>query len=192
MVKAGLKLIGDNHHLVIIAIKGFAHIAAFEPRVHIGFGKLFTNQCHRIWIFFGELHFAGEGHHRRNVLIAFLGLLGHQVLIQRQLIAHRFFTGTGDDHGLGLAAQQTHNVIFKVLDDDLYFLADVVVVQAHPLIEFNFGLFAFDFFVFIRNFHCQVIGHFIVGVVFQHIQNKAFFNGLTHAVDMIGLRLIGF
>ena len=79
-----------------------------------------------------------------------------------------------------------------MLNDDLHFLADVVIVQAHPLIEFNFGLFAFDFFVFISNFHRQVIGHFIVGVVFQHIQNKAFFNRLTHAVDMVRLWFIGF
>ena len=38
LVKAGLKFVGNDHHLIIIAIKGFAHIAAFEVGVHVVLG----------------------------------------------------------------------------------------------------------------------------------------------------------
>ena len=82
---------------------------------------------------------------------------------------------------------------FKVLDDHHHFLADIVIVQTHPLIELDLGFFAFDFLVDILHLHRQVISDFVVGVVLQHIKNKALFDRLAHAVDvkcggLIGLR----
>ena len=79
-----------------------------------------------------------------------------------------------------------------MLDDHLYFLGDVVFMQAHPLVELDLGFFAFHRLVSAADFLRQVVGHFVIGVVLQHIKNKAFFYGLPHAVHMVGLGLIGF
>ena len=79
-----------------------------------------------------------------------------------------------------------------MLNNHLHFLANVVVVQAYPLVEFDLGFFAFNLLIGTVYFHGQVIGDLVIGVIFQHIQNKFFFNGLAHAVHMPGFGLIGF
>ncbi|SKZ12026.1 Uncharacterised protein [Mycobacteroides abscessus subsp. abscessus] len=77
-----------------------------------------------------------------------------------------------------------------MFDNDFHFLRNVVIMQAHPLIQPDLGFFGIDLFVGFFNFLFELIHHFIVGIVFQHIQNKAFFNGLTHGVDMKSFWLV--
>ena len=82
-------------------------------------------------------------------------------------------------------------MLAKVLDDHLHLLRDVVIVQHHPLAQPDFGPVAVHFTVFIFQFLQELIRHFIAGVVFQHIENKAFLNGLTHGVYVECRRFIG-
>ena len=102
MVKAGLELIGHQHHLVVIAVKGLAHIAAFEIGVHVVFGKFLVEKAIHIRIFSVEGHFTRECHHGVNLFVALFPLLSNNVLIKGQFITHHFLTGAGDHHGLGL------------------------------------------------------------------------------------------
>ena len=63
-----------------------------------------------------------------------------------------------------------------MLNDYADFLRDVVLMQAYPLIEFNLGSLGIDLIIFFFNLLLQLIDDFIVGVVLQYIQNKAFFD----------------
>ena len=75
-----------------------------------------------------------------------------------------------------------------MLHDDLYTLRNVRFMQLHKTgnLPFCIGCLAawifFDFFV-------QLIEGIISGVVLEHIQNKAFLDGLLHGVDMERLTL---
>ncbi|GDA36591.1 hypothetical protein HmCmsJML164_01898 [Escherichia coli] len=80
----------------------------------------------------------------------------------------------------------------EVIHNHLHLLRDIVVVQCHPLVELNLRPFAIDLAVFVFQLLQQLIRHFVVGVVFQHIEDKAFFDCLAHGVDVEGLRFIGF
>ncbi len=54
------------------------------------------------------------------------------------------------------------------------------------------GLFAVDLFVLGLDPLRQLVGHLVVGVVLQHIEDKALFDRLAHGVDVEGLGLVLF
>ncbi|MNC23997.1 hypothetical protein D3C75_720380 [compost metagenome] len=85
-----------------------------------------------------------------------------------------------------------HHMFAVVLNNHFYFLRHVVFVQHDPLVQFDFGFFAVHFPVRVIQFLQQLIRHFVVGVVLQHIKNKAFFDGLAHGVNVESFRFIGF
>ena len=58
LVKAGLELVGHQHHLIVIGIKRLTHIAAFERRVHIDFSKFLVQQRKAVHVIFLKLNFA--------------------------------------------------------------------------------------------------------------------------------------
>ena len=122
-----------------------------------------------------------------NLQIFFL----RDVIVEPQLVAHRFLARTGHHHRLRLTTEQPHDVGAEMLDDHLHFLCNVVIVQAHPLIEFHLGLAALHFLICRLNLLRQVVGHLVIGVVLQHVENESLFNRLTHAVDVKRFKPVG-
>ena len=60
----------------------------------------------------------GERHQGGDIGVALFG----DVLVERQLVAHRRLARRRDDHRLGLAVQPPADVLAEVLDDDLHLL----------------------------------------------------------------------
>ncbi|MNC18918.1 hypothetical protein D3C75_668390 [compost metagenome] len=187
LVKAGLKLIGNQHHLIVITIKRVAHIAPFQRRVHIHFSEFVMQQREVVHVIFLELNLARKCHHGGDFPVALIS----DVFIKSQFIPHRCFARAGYHHRFCLAAKQMHHVLAVMLNDDFYLLRDVMIVQRYPLAELHFCPMAVHLKVFFTNFLQQLISDFVVGVVFQHIENKPFLDGLTHGVNVECRRFVG-
>ena len=69
----------------------------------------------------------------------------------------------------------------EVFDDDFGFLGDVMGVEPHEAGESLGRLFLLHFGIFGRGAGEAVIGT-VGGVVTQHVEDEAFFDGLPHSV----------
>ena len=127
------------------------------------------------------MYFAGKGHQRAHIRIAFFKQIG----IQGELVTHRVQSRFCDHHGLGPAADLVHGGRAEVLHHDFYMLADIVRVQPHKASQ-STGGFALG--------HCRIIFHgldqrkicLVRHIVGQHVMNEIFFNGLAHGIEMEG------
>ncbi len=181
LIEAGLKLVGDQQDLKLIAVEGGANIAAFQVRVHVTFRK-------RLRPTLAIVDFARKRHQCAQIIA-----LLFDVFVDGQLVAHGSLARIGDDHRFGAAIEKRGHVAAKVLDDDLHFLADVVRVQTHPAHERFERARLIDFIiVVILPVVNQSESHFVGREVFQHIQNEFFFDGLTHRIDVKRCGRVGF
>ena len=85
----------------------------------------------------------------------------------------------GDKHCLGVPTDLVGNIGAEVLDDDLRFLPQVIRVQAQILAQSFIGLFGGVLRVISRGLPDPVI-RLVRGVVLQHVEDEALFDGLTH------------
>ena len=184
LIKAGLVFIGDDQNVEVSGVEGFRQVAPVEARIEptAGFGHFFRND-----IIGGDA--ARKGHQGMHIVIAFFDDVG----FEGELVAHGLLAAARDHHGLGLAVEQVVPMGSKVLDYHLDFLADVVGVQAHPAGQLGAGFFRLYFLVcrcFVRGGMGDFPGGGVGGVVEQHIENKALFNGLAHGVEVKGFGLV--
>ena len=94
--------------------------------------------------------------------------------------------GGRHDHGLGLAANLVPGDAAELLQHDSRFLRDIMGVQRLKLANSTDTGGGVQLRVVrdgLGNFVVHVIGH----VVLQHIQNKAFLDGLPHGIHMEGM-----
>ena len=77
----------------------------------------------------------------------------------------------------------------EVFDDDLDLLGDVVRMEPDPAHDPLHGGTAFDFLLIpLFPLVSQLEGQLVGGVVLEHVQNEAFFDGLPHRIDVEGSR----
>jgi hypothetical protein len=119
LVEASLEFIGDDQEPVLGTFEGLGGLRLREA-VHPGLGVGMT----------AVLDGAREG----NECLERIASL-REVLIDRELVAHRMQAGAGDDHGLRLAADLALHLGREVLDAELHLFADRVLVQLHERLE---------------------------------------------------------
>ena len=91
--------------------------------------------------------------------------------------------GGGHDHGFCRAAQQARDVLPKVPDDDVDLLGDVVLVQLHPTVRCFAGSLLVDRLdVVVGSLQPELVGHLVLGVVLEDVEDEAFLDGLAHRV----------
>ena len=129
------------------------------------------------------LHGAREGDERLE-RIAALG----EVLVDRQLVAHRVQARAGDDHRLGLAADLALHLGGEVLDADPHLLADRVRVQLDERLEQVLGLLLVVARVVLDLLQQPPVG-LVGGVVREHVEDEPLLDRLAHAVEVEGREL---
>ena len=132
--------------------------------------------CLRVFgVIVRQLHLTGESDQCLDIGVAFF----LSVILKRLTVFDRTLSGSGNDHCFCHTTELWHNRGAEMLHDDLYTLRNVRFMQLHKTgnLPFCIGCLAagifFDFFV-------QLIEGIISGVVLEHIQNKAFLDGLLH------------
>ena len=81
------------------------------------------------------------------------------------------------------ATEQVRHVLAEVLDDQLDLLPHVHRVERQPLGQFAPGTLLVHPFV-IDHLATDFERHLVAGVVLQHIEDKAFIDGLLHGVEV--------
>jgi hypothetical protein len=90
-----------------------------------------------------------------------------------------------DDHGFGFAVQLVADRCLKVLHDDGYFFGDCPFMPADELLEQRLGLHLLELRIVFYLFQQRPV--LVEGrVVFQHIEDEALFDCLTHGVEAEG------
>ena len=181
LIEAGLELVGDEQDLILVALEGFADVAALQVRVErrAGFGEGIRAR-------FLVVHLAGERHQRADLVAVLL-----DVFVDGELPAHGLHAAADDHHRLGLAVEQRRDVFAEVLDDDLHLLRDVVGVQPHPAHDPLHGRAALDLLlVVILAVVRQLEGQLVGRVVLQHVEDELLLDGLPHRIDVERLRQI--
>src|SRR6266852_1140829 len=124
LVEAGLELVGDDEEPILGPLERLRRLGlrkAVHARLSVGLPAV--------------LHRAGERHKRLERIPAF-----GEVLVHRQLVAHRVQARARHDHRLSLAADVALGTGCEVLDADLHLLADGVRVQLDEGFQQIFGL----------------------------------------------------
>ncbi|EXI77156.1 MAG: hypothetical protein AW10_03972 [Candidatus Accumulibacter appositus] len=177
LVEAGLKFVGDEEDLVLVAFEGFADVATLQVRVQ---GLAMFREAVRA----GGLviHLAGERDQRADLVA-----LALDVFVDSQLPAYCFDPTADDDHRLGLAAEQRNHKFAEVLDDDLDLLGNVVGVQAHPVHDaLQRGASLDRLLVVVGSLVCQLEGQLVARVVLQYVEDEPLLDRLAHRIDMEG------
>jgi len=132
---------------------------------------------------FRVLHRTAERHQRPHVLVA----AQVDVALKSFEVFHGLHARGGYDHGFGAPAQMVHHMAPEVLHDYFDLLLDIGGVQDQELGQDAGSLLFRQVGVVFDLFDQPEIG-FIGGVVFNHIQDVTLLDGLTHAVQVKGLR----
>ena len=174
LVEAGLVLVRDDEHLVLDCAQCLGDGSAAQVGVHRVLGELIRPGL-------AVLDGPGEGDEGGDVGEVVL----RDVLVHRELVAHRGLTGVGHDHGLGVAVEQGGDVGAEVLDDDGDLLTDVVRVQFDPLHHRLHRLGLVDrlrvvVLSAVDQPECRPVGR----VVLEHVEDEALLNGLLHRVQV--------
>jgi hypothetical protein len=179
LVEAGLEFVRHQQNLVVVALEGFADLAAFQTRVQVAAGFR-----EGLGAGFLVTHLARESHHGANHITARL-----DVLLDGQLPAHGLDAAAHHHHGLGLAIEQRRDEGPEVLDDNLHLLRDVVRVQADPAHDALHGGAALDgVFVVILAFMSESERQSVRRVVGKHVEDELLLDGLPHRVHVKGYR----
>ena len=117
-----------------------------------------------------------------NVLVSLAGY----VVFEGLPVLHGFLARPGDHHGLRCASELPCDGGAEVFDDDFDALLDVGLVQCHESCDLPLGVVGLAAWVFFDGL-VQAIESVVGGVVRQHVQDEAFFDGLLHGVDIEGL-----
>ncbi len=179
LIIAGLVFIGHQQDLIILTAKAVFELcfgnmpAVLVVDIHPGLGVF--QFCFRID------HSAAEGYQRMNIRIMMLA----QVPLKSQYIAHCLQAAVRHHHRFGSASNKRHDATSKVLNDDLRFLAHIAGMQAHEFAELFSCLLGRHAGIILSLFDHLKIGA-VGGVALQHIKDKAFFDGLAHAVVVEG------
>ena len=119
-----------------------------------------------------------------NIIIALL----LSVLLKRLTVFNGTLPGCGNHHSLGHTAQFCHDRGAEMLHDHLHALGNVGLVQFHKAGDLPLRLCGLTPWIFF-DFLIDLIEGIVCRIVLQHIQNKAFLNGLLHGIHMEGLTL---
>ena len=169
LIKAGLVFFGHNQEAVFVFLKIVFNVTAGET-VEAGF------IIRTPLVIFG----AGKGND---------GFVRRVDFLQVRLKSPKVFNGVddagGDYHCFGLPANLFgfNHLIKEVLNHNFCFLADAVGVAFYVLAQPLVGPPAIELgivFYFLEDFVIAVVG----GVIFQHVHDKAFFDGLLHGVNV--------
>ena len=182
MIKAGLILLRHEQHLVFLCPEPlgqllFLDVLALGVHVHSGF-RVFYARSVRVD------HGPGKGHQRFNAGVAFV----FNVIVKGLFVPDSVKAAGGHHHGLGLSADLVHGEVPEMLDHDLGLLRDIVRVQAHESRQRPRGLALVHLGIVLDGLDQPVIR--LVGrVILKHVEDETLVDGLTHAVEMKGLRL---
>ncbi|MNI21433.1 hypothetical protein D3C76_912310 [compost metagenome] len=114
LIETGLKLVGHQHHLIVLGIECLTHVPPIKLGVHVPLVKTLP--------FLFDV--TRERHHGTNSTIALLCY----ILVERQLVTNRLQPTRRHNHRLGLPSQEIGHVGAEMLNDDRHFLADIVRV----------------------------------------------------------------
>ncbi len=167
LVEAGLELVGDDQEPILGPLERLRRLGlrkAVHARLGVGLAAI--------------LHRAGERHQRLERIPA----LG-EVLVHRQLVAHRVQARARHNHRLGLAADVALGMGCEVLDADLHLLADGVRVQLDEGFQQIFGLLLVVARIVLDLLEQPPVG-FVGGVARQDVEDESLLDRLPHAVEV--------
>lgn len=121
LVEAGLKLVGHQQDLVVVALEGLADVT-LEVGVEVG-----TALAEAIGADLGVVHLTAEGYQGAEWVTLLL-----DVLVDGQLPAHGLLAGAHHHHLLGLAIEQGPDELAEVFHHNLHLAGDVVGMKFHP------------------------------------------------------------
>ena len=177
LVEAGLILFRHDQHPIFIRMERLRQSLLFDGLAGFCFVQLLLGVGFSV-----VLHLAGKGHQHIQVSIALL----LDLPLELQQVAHRMEPGGRHDHGLGLAADLVPGYAAELLQHDSRFLGDIVGVQRLKLANRTHTRGGIQLWIVrdgLGNLVIHVVGH----VILQHVQDKAFLNGLPHGIHMEGM-----
>ena len=176
-VKPGLVLFRNNKDVAFIVEHSlglaFFHRIAVAVHVHVAFGIFLPVRLIRIF------QSTTERNHDLNIIIVVVT----KIFLNGVIVSNCSETGCSNNHHFALTADFLLGDIAEGFNDNSGLLLQIMRMQF--LIPFD-GLNRLRC-RYIRVLRCiagNLITHLISDIVRQHVQNKAFFNGLLHGVDM--------
>ena len=173
-IKPGLILLCYNQHSIFIRMECLWKSLFFDCFTRLGFVQLFLGVGNAV-----VLYLAGKCHQYIQVRIS----LFPNLTLELQQIPYSMQPGRCYNHSLGLAADLMTGHIAELFQHDGCFLRDIMRMQRFKLADSPNPSSCIQFGI-IRNRLCNLIIHVIGHVVLQYIENKAFFDGLTHRIYM--------